>query len=56
MKKIPSEIKFFLIDVILVMAYVFSLVYVVTVVYNGAVLSTSRMFSVVCSTECVISF
>jgi len=33
-KKIPSEVKFF-IFVILVMAYVFSLVYVVTVTYHG---------------------
>ena len=33
-KKIPSEVKFF-IFVIIVMAYVFSLVYVVTVVYDG---------------------
>lgn len=33
-KKIPSEVKFF-IFVMIVMAYVFSLVYVVTVVYHG---------------------
>jgi hypothetical protein len=33
-KRIPSEVKFF-IFVIIVMAYLFSLVYVVTVVYRG---------------------
>ena len=53
-KKIsPSEMKFF-IHVIIVMAYVFNLFHVVTVVCNGGSCFYFEKFNIVSSFECVI--
>jgi hypothetical protein len=53
-KKIsPLEMKVF-VHVIIVVAYVFNLFHVLTVVYNGGSCFSSRTFNIVSSFECVI--